>query len=212
MIPGFDPRIMLAAPSGIVLPNIGDPWEGGFYAGLFTILDAGDVYALIVGPGASEPVGGLQWKTSQTNTNGTGSVIDGLANSNAMNNNSHPAAQYCRAYSGGGKNDWFLPAQLQLEMAYRVLKPTTAYNSTSYGSNVYSIPPTGNYKPDNPKQTPVSNFKSSGADAFIVAQYWASSQNSASLGERIYFMNGAGSAAGKANIFPVRPFRQVRIK
>lgn len=56
----------------------------------------------------------VKWKTSNTSTPGTSSTTDGLTNNNAMNNSSHPAAQYARNLNLGGYTDWYLPAKDEL--------------------------------------------------------------------------------------------------
>ena len=209
MIPGFDPRIMLAAPSGIVLPNPGDPWQGGFYVGLFTILSAGDIYALVVGSGASQDL--KRGKTSQTSTANANDLIDGLANSNVMNDAFHPAAQYCRAYTGGGYNDWFLPAPMQMVMIYWLLKPTTDSNSIIFGKNDYALPPTNNYSWGVPTQTIVSSFKSGGNDAFDPYSYWTSNDAGSRFNVAFSWLSGNYGSINKTQSNRVRPVRQVRI-
>lgn len=94
--------------------QVGDYIGGGVYAGIDTI-DATD-YHIISGDADSEDYG-LEWKTSRTTTTGTDSDTDGLANTQAMETAGladHPAAGYCLAYTGGGHNDWHMPARNQL--------------------------------------------------------------------------------------------------
>ena len=107
---------------------------GGYLAGYIMVSSV--KYALIVAPKATgENVNKMQWKTSQTTTSGTQSVNDGWANTNAMNNSTHPAAQWTRGLNIGGFTDWYLPAKAELEICYRSFKPTTDANSTGSGAN-----------------------------------------------------------------------------
>lgn len=100
---------------------LGQPFGGGYYIG--DIIDPDDgmgglTYALILAPkssGQSNP--NLKWKTSTTATAGTSSLTNGLANSNAMNNSSHPAAQFCRSLNIGGFRDWYLPAKSEVAVS-----------------------------------------------------------------------------------------------
>lgn len=184
----------------------GTPWQGGFYVGRITMDDG--IYALVVADIAAETT--LQWATSAFNTPGTDSTYDGLANSNAMNAAGFPAAQYCRAYNGGGFTDWFMPAKDQLEMAYRYLKPGTANNTTASGANSRSIPTTSNYTTTVPGQTTSAAFITGGGQAFSLANYWASTQSSSS-GNAQSFNNGAQTTFQKTSTNRVRPMRQIKL-
>jgi hypothetical protein len=71
------------------------------------------------------------------------SDFDGAANTAAMVTAGiadHPAANFCKNLSIGGFTDWYLPARYELDIAYFNLKPSTAANNTSWGSNIYSVP------------------------------------------------------------------------
>ena len=99
-------------------PAIGSAFGGGFFAGQISTAGNGIAdYNLVVGPVASAQ-NQLQWKTSNTSTAGTSSVIDGPANSAAMNDAAHPAAQFCEAVTAGGFTDWYLPSQNELNQMY----------------------------------------------------------------------------------------------
>ena len=135
-----------AGAGGLVLPNIGDAFEGGFFAGLIShTANSVATHALIVAPRATGASGtnytlttNYQWKTANTTTTGTTSSFDGAANTAAMVTAgiaSHPAAQFCVNLSIGGYSDWYLPARYELDIAYENLKPTTDSNDTSWGIN-----------------------------------------------------------------------------
>lgn len=159
----------------------GTPRAGGFFIGVMTYAD-GD-YELIDAGKASET--SLQWKTTSDATSGAASYHDGLANSLAMNNASHPAAQYCLAYAGGGCDDWYLPARDEQELRYRRLKPDATANiagarpeSGSHGENANSNPVGAAYTVGAPGQTVATAFLEGGAEALVSdgTYYWSSTQ------------------------------------
>jgi hypothetical protein len=88
---------LLGMSFGSALPvPIGDPLGGGFFAGQISTAGNGVAdYNLVIAPKSSGENSSKQWKTSNTTTAGTSSVIDGPTNSSNMNNASHPAAQFC---------------------------------------------------------------------------------------------------------------------
>jgi hypothetical protein len=119
-------------------PAIGSAYGGGFFAG--RIEQNGTIYDLVVAPKSSGENSSKQWKTANTSTSGTSSVIDGPTNSANMNNATHPAAQFCEGLTIGGFSDWYMPAKNELEVCYFNLKPTTDSNSTSSGANTNAFP------------------------------------------------------------------------
>lgn len=155
----------------------GTPTSGGYFVGIATFSD-GD-YALIDAGKASEVE--RIWKTSDTNTSGTNSVTDGLANSNAMNTTAHPAARYCRQYTGGGFSDWYLPSKSELLLEYLNLR------------------------------SEVTDFQPGGPNAFENAVYWSSTQASDTQAWRQTFATGTQESSAKANNFRIRPMRRVKV-
>ena len=160
-------------------PAIGSAFKGGFFAGQISTAGNGIAdYNLVIGPVASAQSTTLQWKTSSTATPGTLSVINGPANSAAMNNASHPAAQFCEAVTAGGFSDWYMPAKNELEVCYYNLKPKTNSNNTSSGINANAVPArASNYTAGTPAQTSATDFKSTGAEDFATSAYWASTED-----------------------------------
>jgi hypothetical protein len=213
-----------AGASGIVLPNIGDAFEGGFFAGLIShTANSVPTHALIVAPRATGASGtgytlttNYRWKTSQSTTAGTASSFDGAANTAAMVTAgiaSHPAAQFCVNLSIGGYNDWYLPARYELDIAYENLKPTTASNLTSWGINPYSVPErTVNRTAGSPARTSVSAFQSTGAEPFVADFHWSSTEASSPDEAWILrFNDGEQVNTFKTDPTRVRAFRKLAL-
>lgn len=156
--------------------------QGGYYFGMIQI--GADIYKLIVAPVVAR-TNALMYKIDTTDDPTANSMNDGLANSNAINDSSHPAAQYCRAFAGSGFNDWYLPAADELELYYRNLKNSSTANQTgarfgrtgNQGENANSIPVGVTYTATVPGATPNSTFISpSGTQAAANSSYWTSTQ------------------------------------
>ena len=202
------------------LPEIGDAYEGGFFAGLISHTDDGvATHALIVAPAATGASGtgytittNLQWKTSNTTTAGTTSSFDGAANTANMSGGAHPAADFCTGLSIGGYSDWYLPARYELDIAYENLKPTTDSNNTSWGINPYSVPErTVNRTAGAPAQTSVAAFQTGGAEAFVTDLHWSSTEDSSTDAWRLTFPNGDQSSNLKFFTNRVRAFRKLAL-
>jgi hypothetical protein len=190
---------------------IGAVYGGGFYAGQISTAGNGIAdYNLVVGPRASAQAS-KAWKTTQTSTTGTSSVIDGPTNSSNMNNASHPAAQFCEGLTIGGFSDWYMPAKNELEVCYYNLKPTTDLNNTSSGINANSVPArASNYTTSTPAQTSASDFKDAGTEKFV-GQYWSSTQDSATFAWLQYFKYGRQYSDGKTYDTNVRAIRRIAV-
>lgn len=172
----------------IVPSVIGEPFGGGFFAGKIQVGAA--QYALILSPKAQGENTTLQFKADDTTSTGTDSLNDGFANTNAMNNASHPLAQWARTRSIGGQSDWYIAARDEWEAISRNLKPTTAANSTgariggaggttfgTMGENANSVPSGQAYVANIPQQTAATIFKSGGAESLSTnIGFWTSSQ------------------------------------
>jgi hypothetical protein len=219
------PRRRVIAPAFDFLnpANLGQPVGGGFFGGLIShTADGNPTHALIVAPAATGATGtgytlttDLAWKTTGTATTGATSLFDGAANTAAMvaaGIANHPAAQFCTNLTIGGFNDWYLPAQLEHDIVYFNLKPTTASNATGTGINAYAVPPrTSNYTAGNPVQTAVAAFQAGGAEAFQAVAHWASNELTAANGRRISYANGSIASTAKTTASPVRAFRRVAL-
>ena len=199
--------------------SIGTFVEGGYFAGYISQTANGvATHGLIVAPAASGYNGQntIQLKTSTTSTSGTSSVFDGAANTANMANTSHPAANYCAGLVINGYNDWYLPALYELEIAYYNLKPTTNSNTVYEGTNAYSVPARGsNYTTGDPAQTSVAAFQSGGAEAFLSAYHWSSSEVwlglTAYQGSVLSFYDGLQATSSKTSALYARAFRKFAV-
>jgi hypothetical protein len=213
--------------------QIGDAFEGGFFAGII----ANGVYQrVVVAPLASgQSATILQYKnTSDAAPAATQTLNNGSAATAAMvaagNSTVYPAAHFCNNLTIGGFSDWYLPARDELELCYRNLKPTTGASSTSarslsaitypegndvsgdtQGINRNSDPTGAAYTSGNPAQTSVSVFQTGGTEAFAADTYWSSSEFSASDSWRHTFTSGFQFSSDKGNLFQVRAVRRLPI-
>lgn len=205
---GFSGR---TTPSGPTV--IGQAFGGGYYAG--KINDGGTQYYLIVAPKATGENSSKQWKTTQTSTSGTSSLIDGPTNSANMNDANHPAAQFCEGLSIGGYTDWYLPAKNELEVMYYFLKPSTTANNTSSGSNANAVSPepiSTNYTSGSPGQTSASAFQTGNSEAFATTDiYWSSTQVSSTNSATQSFSTGSQSNINKTTTCRVRAVRRIAV-
>lgn len=171
---------------------IGQAFGGGFWAGDIGVSSIA-THHLVVCPRSSGQTLSL-WKTAETTTSGTTSLIDGPANTAAMiaaGASAHPAAFFCNNLNVGGFSDWYMPAKNELEILYFNLKPTTTSSLTNSGANPNAVPVRGsNYTSNNPSQTSVAAFQASGSESFIANTYWSSTQATYSKAWSQGFSNG----------------------
>ena len=204
---------------------IGEAWGGGYFAGYIShTADGNPTHALIVAPRATGATGAgytlttnLQWKTTDTTTAGTTSSFDGVANTAAMVTAgiaNHPAANFCKNLSIGGFTDWYLPARYELDIAYFNLKPNTATNNVSWGTNIYAVSQrNSNWVLAYPVQTYVTAFNTS-AEAFVAELHWSSTEFNATNGWIFDTERGfqTPTAYGtKVVSFRVRAFRRIAL-
>lgn len=200
--------------TAVVPLSIGQAYAGGFYAGQISVAGNGvPSHNLVVGPLSTAQNSSIKWKTSDTSTSGTDSEINGPANSAAMNNSDHPAAQFCEALTIGGFSDWYMPAKNELEVLYFNLKPTTNNNTTGSGTNPNAVPTrNSNYTTGTPAQTSATAFQTGGAEAFGTGiDYWSSTEGSSPQAWRQNFQAGGQSLANKGANLIVRAVRRVPV-
>lgn len=159
---------------GEILPILGTSMGGGFYGGRVRI--DGLVYALIVAPKADGENKGAIWIKGNKEIAGARSYEDGLANTRAMAEAGSKLAKWALDLRIAGNDDWYLPAQDELEVLYRNLKPTTHANwcYARSGINLSAVEPTRPYTPALPVQTLEELFKAGGDQAFEYEYYWSS--------------------------------------
>ena len=204
---------LLGMSFGGGLPAIGAAFGGGFFAGQISTAGNGIAdYNLVIAPKSSGETSGKQWKTSNTSTAGTSSVIDGPTNSSNMNNASHPAAEFCEGLTIGAFSDWYMPALNELEVCYFNLKPTTTSNNTSFGINTNAVPSRGsNYTAGTPAQTVATDFQAGNTEAFTATAYWSSTELDASNGQTRDFDTGGLNTRAKTYSAYVRAVRRVAV-
>lgn len=189
----------LSAASNSVTPamQIGDAYQGGYYAG--QISTAGNSvadYNLVIGPKSTADSSGKAFNTLNTSDSGATSVINGPANSASMNDALHPAAQFCEGLTIGGYSDWYMPAKNEIEVCYYNLKPTATSNDSGSGINANAVPArASNYSGGVPAQTSATLFIDPiGAQAFDPGTvYWNSTEFSATKAYTTDFNNGRSS-------------------
>ncbi|EKL0657283.1 DUF1566 domain-containing protein [Pseudomonas aeruginosa] len=127
----------LAQVDGI--PAIGAEWpgQGGIYAGLMRGHDGHPDYHLIVASAESD--GEFQWGGYGSKSSAT-SKWDGLANTKALvEEGGHPAAEFAASVTISGHNDFYLPAQAELMLAWanvpEVFVEGWHWSSTQYAAN-----------------------------------------------------------------------------
>ena len=247
----------IALPDGLqdAIDNddFGAEVAGGFFAGVIDPdpggMDAGEVYttpqryALIVAPqsltgGRDSGTGDLDWSQSGRQVPDARTRWNGLAATQAMIAEIG-SGDFISHYVDGlntsdpppddGGSDWYVPALDELDLIYRMLKPTSESNDTGTRDSDFpagQYPDWGNPSSDpqfdpitsnDPAQTDVAAFQEGGDQAFAVNTdfYWSSSEGSDS---DAWFQNFAGSTAGRQNGFSktisansVRPVRRVEL-
>ena len=210
-------QLLLASAAAAGAPEIGDEYEGGFFAGYISHnADGVATHALIVAPAATGATGTgytlttrKKWQTTTSNTGAT-SLYDGASNTALMTNS--PAADFCTGLTINGHSDLYLPARDELEIAYFNFKPKTDNNVTYVGVNNYAVPKrTSNYTTGNPAQTSVVAFQFGNSEAFIATYHWSSTDSTSTTANIILFEEGAQSAFNKVNAQRVRAFRKVAV-
>jgi hypothetical protein len=195
---------------------IGQAFGGGFYAGdISTTANSVATHYLVIAPLSSGQTQN-QWKNANTATPGADSDIDGPQNTADMvadgNSTVYPCAHFCNNASIGGFSNWYMPAKNELEVCYFNLKPTTTSNNTSSGINPNAVPArASNYTSGNPAQTAAAAFQSGGAEPFAAANYWSSTEFSATNARAQYFGSGSQGYNGKSSSLRVRAVRRVPV-
>lgn len=207
----------------ITKSDIGSFGQGGYYAGIIDTTSTGGLrYAVIVSPKAKGQNPKKQWKVEDTITENTDSYWDGWTNTNNMNDENHPAAQWIRSLTIEGYNDWYLPAVDELELIYRSFKPGTTVNTmfkddtySPYisedkgdGYNLSSDPNGLEYTEEEPSQTDNNTLLT--IENFNNFQYWTSTNCTDTTAFGQNFNNGVQYGGyGKTEEHYVRAIRRV---
>ncbi|WP_025917701.1 DUF1566 domain-containing protein [Herminiimonas sp. CN] len=191
----------------------GTPFDGGFYAGRINV--DGQAFALIVAPKAGGEQDDTAWNDSNKAVEGATSHADGHANTQAMAAAGSKLAQWARDLRIAEHDDWYLPAQDELEIIYRNLKPGTEENYlyARSGINLSAVPSTYPYTSELPAQTAAEAFQEGSEQAFDDAWYWTSTQNAAydSYAWVQNFVNGNQGTSHKSGEYRARAVRRLLI-
>ncbi|MCU1758760.1 DUF1566 domain-containing protein [Pseudomonas sp. 14P_8.1_Bac3] len=195
------------AVPAVTIPEIGQPFGGGFFSGITRDPDTGKRYLNITAGAAHELVG--DWGKYGEKIEGADSFTNSRANTEAMASGGSELAQKVLGLDIGGFTDWAIPARDVQELQYRHFKPTTEENwaSSRNGDNPNSEPVGLLYSADSPTQTSLSAFREGGAEAFRDAWYWSSSQRSANHAFYMLFDDGGQGYDDEGNELRVRPVR-----
>ncbi|RON52898.1 DUF1566 domain-containing protein [Pseudomonas frederiksbergensis] len=195
-----------AAPA-VIIPEIGQPFGGGFFSGITRDPDTGKRYLNITAGAEHELVGA--WGEYGVKIEGADSFTNGRANTEAMAAAGSELAQQALALRIGGHNDWAIPARDQQELQYRHFKPTTETNwqYARSGDNPNSEPVGLLHTEDSPAQTTIEAFKAGGPEALQPRAYWSSTQRSANNAFLMYFDGGLQGTNVKDYELRVRPVR-----
>jgi len=184
-----DPNVTLSVGTKLYLPEpfaeLGSPLAGGFFAGEMVL--NGERYALIVAPKASGEKMELEYKLKDRGTSDGTDDDDGLASSNLINDENHPAAHFCRGLQIDGFDDWYLPSRDELMMLWRNLGPCR-------------------------KNTP-ELFREDAPEAFNTDWYWSSTEYASysNYAWIVGFYNGFQNTSNKSNGYGVRAVRRFKI-
>ena len=191
----------------VTIPEIGQPFGGGFFSGITRDPDTGKRYLNITAGAAHELEG--EWGKYGEKIEGANSFTNSRANTEAMAAAGSELAQRVLALDIGGFTDWAIPARDVQELQYRHFKPTTETNWQygRSGDNPNSEPVGLLHTEESPAQTTLSAFQAGGTEAFKDTWYWSSSQRSAYHAFRMTFDDGYQTNNDKVNELRVRPVR-----
>ena len=121
------------------IPTFGQLWEsqGGHFAGIMQHPD-GRLYALIVPAKGQAELGGHEWGQYGKKLEGTDSLTDGAANTQAHIEAGTPLGIALKGFEHAGHTDWYIPARTELLLAHDFCKDQFEdgeyYRSSSQGS------------------------------------------------------------------------------
>ncbi|MCJ8207683.1 DUF1566 domain-containing protein [Pseudomonas sp. RGM2987] len=191
----------------VTIPEIGQPFGGGFFSGITRDPETGKCYLNITAGAEHELVGA--WGKYGEKIEGADSFTNSRANTEAMAAAGSELAQKVLVLDIGGFTDWAIPARDVQELQYRHFKPTTEANWEygRSGDNPNSEPVGQLYSAESPTQTSVEAFREGSPEAFQDRAYWSSSQRSANNAFTMGFDDGFQDSYGKNDECRVRPVR-----
>jgi hypothetical protein len=194
------------------LPIIGEPLQGGFYAGL--VLAGLQTFAIIAAPKAQGSATNFEWGKYGESIPAN-AYSDGSSNTIAMAENGSAMAQWAIGLVINDHNDWYIPSRDELEIIYRNLKPTTDKNCCSFRDGDNPSAPDINdrypYTSDLPSITNAPLFQAGGAEAFDTVYHWSSTQCSAGRAWIQDFEDGHADIRRKGYKRAVRAVRRVLV-
>jgi len=217
-----------------VLPDIGDPFFGGFFAGIIDTNQPGAIlpqdqyqtplrYALIAAPRSLQTE--LEWRDPRETVVEAQTRWNGLAAQEALTpDTTFPAFDYCNnlPFPNDGGSKWYLPALDELTEAYWNLKPRITDNTTgtvngrdfpgddfNRGELFSSDPQRPPFTSGTPDQTDVTDFQEGGDQQFSTSPFWSASWALSSLAWLVSFSGGQQSSTTQEFTRRVRPFRRV---
>jgi hypothetical protein len=183
----------------MTIPEIGQPFGGGFFSGITRDPETGKRYLNITAGAAHELVGA--WGEYGDKIEGADSFTNSRANTEAMAAAGSELAQQVLDLDIGGFTDWAIPARDVQELQYRHFKPTTDENwqYARSGDNPNSEPVGLLHTEDSPAQTSIVAFQTGGPEAFKPRAYWSSTQRSAYGAFNVLFDGGNQAPAARAS-------------
>jgi Protein of unknown function (DUF1566) len=121
------------------IPAYGQLWEsqGGFFAGILQHPD-GRLYALIVPPKGTAELGEHEWGAYGTKIEGTESLTDGAANTEAHLQAGTPLGLTLKGFEHAGHADWYIPARTEMVLAHDFCKEQFEQDEYYWTSSQYS--------------------------------------------------------------------------
>lgn len=198
--------------------EIGAPYGGGFFAGLYTL--SGVRYALVLSPKAQGERAGLNYNAGIT-TEGH----DGRIPTEASPDTVGTVNQFTRNLVIGGFDDWYTPGRNELEMLYRAFKPGAEANWTGARvPNDWAIGETshamgqndssdhgGGYTTASPAQTPLAKFQAGGSECMAAAYHWSSTANASFILVQSMTSGGVQSYSARSSTWHTRAVRKVAL-
>jgi hypothetical protein len=197
---GSETKLSIGANTSLAITGTGktaDPYVikanhyiGEFYGGgiIFWLSPDGQ-HGLILS--LDDVISSTTWSNVTTNAANSNDMYDGLANSNvivAQASHTTSAAKYCLDYVSGGFDDWFLPANVQLNLVYQ---------------SAYTL----NYVLANDGDALTVPLITSQVATSPYPVYWSSTEYDSTVAWSLYFRFGYMYNFGKNNTARVRAIR-----